>query len=347
MSGILTGIFYFLVMVIVFGILIFIHEFGHFFTARRCGVTIKEFAIGMGPKLFSWKSKKYDTKYALRLFPIGGFVSMVGEDEASDDEGAFCNKKVWQRFLITIAGPAMNVILGFLLMLVVVLNQPIASTTISEFNEGAISSSQLQVDDKILSVDGVPVKSGTEAAYEIMNKGFEPIDITVERNGVKTELKDVDFPSFEEQGVLFGDIDFKVYPQQRTFFTLISQTFTRSLSTVKMVIDSLIGLLSGRFGMDAVSGPIGVAEVVGQAAKTDWLQFVYIVTVLTINLGVFNLIPFPALDGGRTLFLIIEGIRRKPLNRNVETYINLAGMVILFAFMIFVSFKDIMKLIFS
>jgi regulator of sigma E protease len=114
-----------------------------------------------------------------------------------------------------------------------------------------------------------------------------------------------------------------------------------------MVIDSLIGLLSGRFGMDAVSGPIGVAEVVGQAAKTDWLQFVYIVTVLTINLRVFNLIPFPALDGGRTLFLIIEGIRRKPLNRNVETYINLAGMVILFAFMIFVSFKDIMKLIFS
>ena len=179
-----------------------------------------------------------------------------------------------------------------------------------------------------------------------MNKGFEPLDITVERNGVKTELHDVVFPSFEEQGVIFGDIDFKVYPEERTFFTLISQTFTRSLSTVKMVVDSLVGLLSGRFDFDAVSGPIGVAEVVGEAAKTDWLQFVYIVTVLTVNLGVFNLIPFPALDGGRTLFLIIEGIRRKPLNRNVETYINLAGMVILFAFMIFVSFKDIMKLIF-
>ena len=213
MGGILTAIFYFLVMVIVFGILIFIHEFGHFFTARRCGVSIKEFAIGMGPTLFSWKSKKYDTKYALRLFPIGGFVSMVGEDEASDDEGAFCNKKVWQRFLITIAGPAMNVILGFILMFIVVLNQPIASTTISQFNEGAISNVQLQVNDKILSVDGVPVKSGTEAAYEIMNKGFEPLDITVERNGVKTELHDVVFPSFEEQGVIFGDIDFKVYPK--------------------------------------------------------------------------------------------------------------------------------------
>lgn len=347
MSGILTAIFYAIVLVIVFGILIFIHEFGHFFTARRCGVTIKEFAIGMGPKLFSWKSKKYETKYALRLFPIGGFVSMVGEDEASDDEGAFCNKKVWQRFLITIAGPAMNIILGFLLMLIVVLNQPIASTTIAGFDDNAVSNAQLQVDDKILSVDGVPVKSGTEAVYEIMNKGFEPIDITVERAGSKLSLKDVSFSTFEEQGVIFGEVDFKVYPQERTFFTLISQTFTRSLSTVKMVIDSLVGLLSGRFGLDAVSGPIGVAEVVGEAAKTDWLQFLYIVTVLTINLGVFNLIPFPALDGGRTLFLIIEGIRRKPLNRNVETYINLAGMLILFAFMIFISFKDIMKLIFN
>lgn len=347
MSGILTAIFYAIVLVIVFGILIFIHEFGHFFTARRCGVTIKEFAIGMGPKLFSWKSKKYDTKYALRLFPIGGFVSMVGEDEASDEEGAFCNKKVWQRFLITVAGPAMNIILGFLLMLVVVLNQPIASTTIAGFDDNAVSNAQLQVDDKILSVDGVPVKSGTEAVYEIMNKGFEPIDITVERAGSKLSLKDVSFSTFEEQGVIFGEVDFKVYPQERTFFTLISQTFTRSLSTVKMVIDSLAGLLSGRFGLDAVSGPIGVAEVVGEAAKTDWLQFLYIVTVLTINLGVFNLIPFPALDGGRTLFLIIEGIRRKPLNRNVETYINLAGMLILFAFMIFISFKDIMKLIFN
>ena len=347
MSGILTAIFYLLVMVIVFGILVFIHEFGHFFTARRCGVSIKEFAVGMGPTVFSWKSKKYETKYALRLFPIGGFVSMVGEDEASDDEGAFCNKKVWQRFLITIAGPAMNILLGFLLMLVVVLNQPIASTTIAGFDENAVSNAQLQVDDKILYVDGVPVKSGTEAVYEIMNKGYEPIDITVERAGSKIELIGVTFATFEEQGVIFGEVDFKVYPQERTFFTLISQTFTRSLSTVKMVIDSLVGLLSGRFGMDAISGPIGVAEVVGEAAKTDWLQLLYIVTVLTINLGVFNLIPFPALDGGRTLFLIIEGIRRKPLNRNVETYINLAGMVILFAFMIFVSFKDVMKLIFS
>lgn len=347
MSGILTAGFYLIVMVFVFGILIFIHELGHFFTARRCGVAIKEFAIGMGPTLFSWKSKKYETKYAIRALPIGGFVSMLGEDEASEDESAFCNKKVWQRMLITAAGPIMNLILGFILMLAVVLIQgPIGSTTVAQFDEGALSAQTLKVGDEILEVDGTRVKSGNEVMYEIMNQGFEPIDILVKRDGAKILVEDVVFPTFDEEGVTFGEMDFKVFPQERTFFNIISQTFTRSLSTVKMVVDSLIGLFSGRFGIDAMSGPIGVAEVVGEAAKTSALSFLYIVTVLTVNLGVFNLIPFPALDGGRFLFLIIEAIRRKPISKNVEAYINFAGIIILFGLMIFISFKDVLKLIF-
>lgn len=345
--GFLTVIFYFLVMVVVFGVLIFIHELGHFFTARRCGVNVREFAIGMGPKIFSWNSKKYETKYALRLFPIGGFVSMVGEDEASDDENAFCNKKVWQRMLITAAGPVMNLLLGFLLMMVLVLAQgPIGSTTVAEFQTDAVSQSQLQVGDEILKVNGTRVYSGNEVFYEITNQGYKPLDILVKRNGEKLLLENVNFATFEEEGVTFGEVDFKVLREERTFFTLMRQTFTRSVSTVKMVIDSLVGLISGRFGMNAVSGPIGVAEVVGEAAKTSGINFLYIVSILSINLGVFNLIPFPALDGGRFLFLIIEGIRRKPINKNVEAYINFAGLVILLGFMAVVSFKDILKLIF-
>ena len=347
MGTVLTVIFYALIMVLVFGVLIFIHEFGHFFTARRCGVTVKEFAIGMGPKLFSWKSKKYDTQYALRAFPIGGFVSMVGEDEESDDKNAFCNKSVWKRMLIIIAGAAMNLILGFVLMMTVVLLQgPIGSTTVAEFSENAMSDAQLQVGDEIISVEGTKVHSGNEVMYEIMNRGYEPIDITVKRNGEKITLNDVVFSTIEEEGVLFGEMDFKVLQEERTFSNLMKQTFFRSVSSVKMVYDSLIGLISGRFGMDAVSGPIGVAEVVGSAAKTGIVSFLYIVSILTINLGVMNLIPFPALDGGRFVLLAIEGIRRKPLNRNVEAYINFAGIIILFAFMIFVSFKDVLKLIF-
>ena len=337
--------FYILIMILVFGILIFIHEFGHFITARLCGVTVKEFAVGMGPTIFSWNSKKHGTKYGLRLLPIGGFVSMVGEDEESDDSSAFCNKPVWKRMVIVIAGATMNLLLGFLLMTVIVFSQGnLASTTIAEFAEGATSNAQLQVGDEVIRVDGTRVHTGNELVYEIMNQGYEPIDLEVIRDGQKLVLTDVTFPSMEDSGATFGNYDFFVLAEETNLPNLLKHSFYRSVSTVKMVYDSLIGLLTGRFGMEAVSGPVGVTKVVGDAAKTGVVNLLYIVSVLSINLGVFNLIPFPALDGGRFLFLIIEGIRRKPINRNVESYINFAGIVILFAFMILVTVKDIFKL---
>ena len=337
--------FYILIMVLVFGALIFIHELGHFLTARACGVAVKEFAVGMGPTILSWKSKKYDTKYGLRLLPIGGFVSMVGEDEESAEDGAFCNKSVPKRMIIVVAGAVMNLLLGFILMTVMVFSQGnLASTTIAEFEDNALSNAQLQVGDEVLRVEGVRVHTGNELVYEILNHGHEPIDIEVRRDGENLLLEDVRFPTIEESGTVFGTYDFRVYGEESSFFNLIKHSFYRSLSTVKMVYDSLIGLLTGRFGMEAVSGPVGVTKVVGDAAKSGILNLVYIVAVLSINLGVFNLVPFPALDGGRFLFLIIEGIRRKPLNRNVESYVNFIGIMILFAFMIFVTVKDVFHL---
>ena len=338
---------YILLMLLIFGGMIFIHEFGHFITARMCGVAVKEFAIGMGPTVFSWQSKKHDTKYGLRLLPIGGFVSMVGEDEESDDRRAFCNKNIPQRMLIVVAGAVMNLILGFLLVMVLVFSQgPLASNVIAAFDENAVSQQKLQVGDEVVKVEGAFVHTGEELVYEVMNKGYRPIDLTVIRDGEKIVVEDVQFGTFSESGATFGEYDFKVMSEARTFGNLIKHTFFRSLSTVKMVYDSLIGLFSGRFGMEAVSGPVGVVEVVGDAAKMGWQNLLYIVAVLTINLGVFNMLPCPALDGGRFLFLIIEGIRRKPLNKNIESYINFAGIVILFAFMILVTFKDVLKLIF-
>ena len=332
--------------VLVFGLLIFIHEYGHFITARLCKVGVKEFAIGMGPRLFSWKSKKYDTKYGMRALPIGGFVSMVGEDEESDEDNAFCNKSIPKRMLIVISGPLMNILLGFLLMAVIVFSQgKLASTTIAQFDDNAVSCDKLMEGDRIISVDGTRVYTGNDAAYEIMNKGYEPIDIKVERNGEKILVEDVSLGHFEESGVTFGNYDFKFLQEQKTFGTLIKHSFWRSVSTVKMTFDSIVSLLTGRYGLDAVSGPVGVASVVGSAVKTGILNFLYIVTVLSINLGVFNLIPFPALDGGRFLFLIIEAIRRKPMKKETESAINFAGIVLLFGFMIFVMGKDIFKLI--
>ena len=339
-------LFYVLIMVLVFGVLIFIHELGHFMTARACGVHVKEFAIGMGPTIFSWNSKKHGTKYGLRLLPIGGFVSMTGEDEESDDPGAFCNKSVPRRMGIVVAGAAMNLLLGFLLMMVLVFSQGnLASNVIGRFDENAISSAKLEVYDEIVKVGNVRVHTWEETVYEIMNQGYEPVDVTVVRNGERLTVEDVSFGTMEESGAVFGNCDFIPFAEERSFGNLMKHTFFRSTSTVKMVYDSLIGMFTGRFGLEAVSGPVGVAEVVGDAAKASIQQFLYIVAVLSINLGVFNLIPFPALDGGRFLFLTIEGIRRKPIDRNVEGYINFVGIILLFALMIFVTCKDILKLI--
>ncbi len=340
-------LYYALVMVLVFGILIFIHEFGHFITARLCGVRVREFAVGMGPTVLSKVSKKNGTKYGLRLLPVGGFVSMEGEDEASDDEQAFCNKSVPRRMIIVAAGAVMNLLLGFLLMLILVFSQQnLASNVIADFDVDALSSQQLCVGDEVLKVENTSVHIGDDLVYEIMNQGYRPIDITVRRNGEIVVLEDVSFGTVEESGATFAAVDFRVYAAERTIPNLLKHSFVRSCSTVKMVVDSLIGMLTGRFGMEAVSGPVGVAEVVGNAAKANVQQFLYIVAVLSINLGVFNLIPFPALDGGRFLFLIIEGIRRKPVNKNVEAYINFIGILILFAFMIFITCKDVLQLIF-
>lgn len=338
-------LFYAIIMALVFGVMIFIHEAGHFFTARACGITVKEFAIGMGPKLFSWTSKKHGTQHSLRLLPIGGYVSMEGEDDDSEDENAFCNKPVWKRMLVVAAGPFMNIILGILLTLVVVLAQgPIGSTVIAQFNDNAVSNEKLAVGDEIVKIDGTFVFTGNEVMYEIMNQGYEPIDVVVKRDGEKITLEDVSFGILTEEGIAFGNMDFKVKAEDKNIGNVLKQTVTRSVSTVKMVYDSLIGMLSGRFGLDAVSGPVGVAQTVGDAAKTDFVGFLYIGAILTINLGVFNFIPFPALDGGRFLLLCVEAIRRKPIDKKIEGYINFAGLIILFGFMIFITCKDIFNL---
>ena len=337
-------LFYIAIMALVFGVMVFVHEAGHFFTARACGITVKEFAIGMGPKLISWTSKKHKTVHSIRLLPIGGYVSMEGEEDDSEDENAFCNKPVWKRMLVIAAGPFMNIVLGIILTLVVVLASPIGNTVIAKFDDNAVSNQKLAVGDEIVQIDGTFVFSVNEVMYEIMNKGYEPINVVVIRNGEKITLEEVTFGISTEEGVSFGNMDFSVEREGKNLGTVLKQTATRSFSTVKMVYDSLIGMITGRFGLNAVSGPVGVAQTVGDAAKNNFVSFLYIGAILTMNLGVFNFIPFPALDGGRFLMLCIEAIRKKPIDRKIEGYINFVGLMILFGFMIFITCKDIFNL---
>lgn len=349
---------YAIAAILIFGILIMIHELGHFSVARWCGVYIEEFSIGMGPKLLQKKSKKRGTLFSLRLLPIGGYVSMKGENEDADGEDSFARKKVWQRMAIVVAGALMNLILGFIIVFIIVClsKDLLASTTIHSFMEGATSNSEagLMVEDTIIKVNNVSVHTGEELTYEVMNQGNQPVDLTVIRNGEKIVLEDVVFPQFEDQGIVFGDCDFKVWAVDNpTFFQLIRITWHRAVSLVKMVWDSLFNLITGRFSVSAVSSPIGVTSAVKDTIEgSDWnseqiLQYVLNITaVISINLGVFNLIPFPALDGGRFLFLIIEAIRRKPISQEIESKINFVGIALLMALMLIVVLKDIFVLIF-
>ncbi|MBR3894976.1 MAG: RIP metalloprotease RseP [Clostridia bacterium] len=454
-----------LLALLIFGILIFIHELGHFIAARMCGVKILEFSIGMGPKIFSKKSKKSGTVYSLRLLPIGGYVNMLGEngmeavqgssagDGPEDDDKSFflnedgedteqepkplneeeakhayCNQSVWKRILISLAGPLMNLILGFLLMLVIVIadgNGGLGTTVVADFHivyqsetelpgmmqgdyidavdgveinsfaqlkelvskdedglfhltvrryneetrdvdsvtiEGVPLAAEdlnayfipsvsetcdLQLGDEIIKVNHVRVHTADELSYEIMMQGYRPIDLTVLRNGEKVVLDDVKFPNSadEASGIVVGMIDFRVFAEREYHLgTILKHTWYRSLSMVKMVYDSLVGLFTGRYGMEAVSGPVGITKTISDVAKTGILNVISFMAIISINLGIMNLLPFPALDGGHLMIYLIEIVRRKPMKKEVEGIINFIGLVIILALAIIISIKDIISL---
>lgn len=346
---------YILLAVGVFGALILVHEFGHYITARLCGVTVREFALGMGPQVFSRVSKKSGIRYSVRLFLIGGYVSMDGEDGTSENPNAFCNKNIWKRILIIVAGAGMNILLGFIVMFILTTSTVMATegallptNVIAEFQENATSNQAgengLMVGDRVVAVNGFPVFTGYDLIYEITNSAYEPVDLVVVRQDSFYFLEDVQFPTTEENGVSFGSYDFKVYGKSPNLLNLGLYSINRAASTVKMVYDSLFDLLTGRYGADAVSGPVGTTEVIGQAAQKGGATLLYLVAVITINLGVLNLLPVPALDGGRLLFLLIELFRGKPINRDLEGYVHFIGIIVLFALMALISVKDIIGL---
>jgi len=349
------GALYIILAIGIFSALIMIHEFGHYITARLCGVTVREFALGMGPQVFSRVSKKSGIRYSVRLFLIGGYVAMDGEDGDSDNPNAFCNKGIWKRILIIVAGAGMNILLGFIAMFILTTATVVSTegallptNVVAEFTEGATSNQAgeygLMEGDRIVAVNGVPVFTGYDLIYEITNGAYKPVDMIVVRNDNFYKLEDVKFPTTEESGVVFGSYDFKVYGKAPNIFNLTFYSVNRSISTVKMVYDSLFDLLRGRYGADAVSGPVGTTQVIGEAAQAGGATLLYLIAVITINLGVFNLLPIPALDGGRLLFLVIELFRGKPINRNLEGYVHFIGILLLFALMAIISIKDIVGL---
>ncbi|MBQ8896187.1 MAG: site-2 protease family protein [Clostridia bacterium] len=340
------------VTVFVFGLLIFIHEFGHYVVARAFGVGVIEFSIGMGPTLKKWKGKYND--FSIRAFPIGGFVNMVGEyDEEIPEEHQYKiplnERAVWKRILIVVAGPLMNILLAYIVMIALVASGNMVGTRIvGAFDEGSVSNQYgLQINDEIVRVNGKKIHCAEDISYKIMSDGIEPIDIVVIRDGKEVLLEDVCFEQEKQDGIVFGKMDFRVYGEEKTVGNVMREAFWKAGSTIYMTLDSLVDTFTGRYGIDAVSGPVGVGNEVNEVIKqsdglAETLQSLgVLVAMISVSLGIFNLLPIPVLDGGRLLFYIIEAIRRKPINPKYEQAISAVFTVILLGLMFFVLMKDI------
>lgn len=406
-----------LIGILFFGLIIAIHEFGHFIFAKLFKVKVNEFAIGMGPTILKKQGK--ETKYALRLFPIGGFVSMEGEGEESDDERAYCNQKTWKKMIIISAGAVMNLILGFVLCVILISgDEAITSKKISTFYEGALSNSQLQVDDEILEIDGKHVFSSYDITFLMQRNASGKFDFTVMREGEKTELEDVPFQkitsgnfnykdraissvsaNLKRSGLEDGDIitsvngqkvetdeeliaairsdedfiydltverkgeslsfdeiefmsvtifDFTVYPEDKTVLSVLKEAFGYSMSLGRMVYLSLFDLIRGQYGINDLSGPIGTMSIITEIAEesvatTDYSTLFMLFAMITINIGLFNLLPVPALDGGHLFFMFVELIIRRKIPQKYVSWVSAAGLVLLLIFMALISANDLWK----
>ena len=340
-----------IIAILGFGVIIFVHELGHFLTARFFGVTVNEFSIGMGPKVFSKKSKD-GIVYSLRLLPVGGFVSMAGEDEESDDPNSFEKKSKFARFIILFAGAFMNLLLGFIIMFIcVVSSDKLYSNKIESFlvvdTNGKIVEEYegLCVGDEIIAVDGHAVGVRYDYVFTSMRLDGKPVDITVRRNGEKVTVENFRFPTDSSDGITFANPSFFI-PREKSknLINCLTETFGQTTASIKMVVYSLVDLISGKYSVEAVSGPVGVVSEIGESAKYGAGSVLFLLALIAINIGVFNLLPFPALDGGRILFIVIEAIIRRPVNKKIETAVNFAGLALLLTLMIFVTAKDIISL---
>ncbi len=349
------------IAILIFCVIILLHEFGHFIAAKACGIYVKEFSLGMGPRLLKKKGK--ETEYSVRLLPIGGFCAFEGEDGGASDEEkaqnprAFNARPVWQRMIVILAGPIMNLILGLIVSIFMVCSMEYLPTNmIHSFEEQSISSKYLQPRDEILAIDGLPIFTDTDISYKLLNSdrknadGNLVYDFKVRRDGEVITLRDVEFMTEERDDGTNGlYFDFIIAAKEKSFTGVISQSWRESCSTARIIVMTLIDLIRGKYGINDMSGPVGVGTVisdaVSDAVKTfSPTQLLYIIALITINVGVFNLLPIPALDGARFVFLVIELIRRKPVKPEVEGAIHSVGMILMMILMVVVTFGDIRKL---
>ena len=342
MSGIWQTVYPIIIAVLFFQLIIVIHEGGHFVAARLMKIKVNEFSIGMGPKLIQFT--KGETKYTLRLVLFGGYCAMEGEDSDSDDENAFANKRVIQRIFVVVAGAFMNLVLGLVIISIMVSTQSlIGTTTVAKFEDNALSSQTLEVGDKIKSIDGMRVYTSTDVTTGLSRSTDNTVEFVVERNGEARTI-DVEFEMSEYEGHQYINMDFFVLGVEKTFSSVIKESLAQFVSYCRMIFLSLHDLIVGRYGVSDISGPVGTVSIVSTAVKTSLPTVLRIMALLTVNVGLFNLFPFPALDGWRLFVLVFEGIFKRKLPSKFEWLINSIGLALLIGLMCVVTFSDITKL---
>ena len=370
----MTVIITFLAAVFVFSAVIAIHEFGHFAVAKLCGIQVNEFSIGMGPVL--WKTMRKGTQYSLRALPVGGFVALEGEEspesrqaeqrsdaDGSADQGAVKEEgpaekpagiplneaPVWQRALVMVAGAAMNFVLGFVVMAVLIAAQsePITSRVIYKVEEGALcGQTGLQAGDKVLAVNGRRCFVANDMLYELMRTEDYSARFTVLRDGRNVDLPDVRFDTWQDdEGQTHMSLGFTVYGIRKTPLNVLKEAGNSVLYYGRIIFTSLMDLLRGRESINDLSGPVGIVTAIGQAASYGWQDLLELLVLITVNLGIFNLLPFPALDGGKVVFLLIEGITGHAVPEKIQSGLTLAAFALLFGLMIFATYNDVVRLI--
>lgn len=345
------------IALIIFCLIITVHEFGHFICAKLSDIKVLEFSVGMGPKLI--QRRKGETMYSLRLLPVGGYCAMEGEDGSDDDPRGFRKAKLWKRMVVLVAGAAMNFVLGIVMVTIMVcLMDSVPTTQIKGFS-GVINDdgsttyysesykTGLRHDDIIVKMDDISVYSVLDLNLIFGTTTKDEHDIVVKRDGKRVELTGIRFRD-ESTG---DEIDFGLVTKDKTVLNVMDCSKDIFMSMGHIVGISLKQLITGQAKKEDISGPVGVVTAISETTQQaeslgdKVFNLVYITAMITINLGIMNLLPIPVLDGGRLLLCVVEMIRRKPVKPEHEGYVNVAGMVILFGLMIFATFNDIMRII--
>ncbi len=344
--------------IIVLGLLIFIHELGHFIACRMTGVKVEKFSIGFGPEIFAWQGR--ETRYVVSVIPFGGFVKPQGEtaEELPDPsflkEGDYLKAPLWARIFIVVAGAAMNYLLAFVLFAAIfMMGKPILSAVIGDFIDGyPAKESGLLKGDEVVAVNGKPVANWIDLTSGIMDNESDKLLFDVKRKNKIEQI--IIAPKVEEGKDVFGDVKklnrIGIVPSEQYtiekygFFESIEKGWDALWMTTWMTYKALWRLVTGRLSLKTLSGPIGIVVITGKAAQLGFVYVLQLTALISATLAIFNLLPFPALDGGHLLFLTIEAIFRRPVSLKVQERLTQAGFVLLMVLMVFVMYNDLVNL---